>query len=308
MKANNKGFGLIELMVSILVASIIVTGLYSLLTSSVVSFGFSSASNKTSQSARQINNLFETLVMQSGFINYKRAYSYQGFQKRAGEVFGKEPEWEENQFVYIDSLDDSDELYIRFFGASYSDDIANTSASDEDADGFVFDCTGNTVSNRKEMYLRFYVNDYTSTSGDKGLFCQQYYIDEKGVVSGPVGPYLIDKSVASLRFLVSSNTSSVNSKGFFSAKAVNDGAGDAPKWKDVSMLKYGIVVAQGTGQKLAKTNSDRLNLPIFTQGEFGQLSNDMQYTIKSEDRAKMHRVITGNISLVNKICLGGSGC
>ena len=53
MKLNQKGFGLIELMISILVASIIVAGLYQMVTSSWLNFGISSATARSSKSARQ---------------------------------------------------------------------------------------------------------------------------------------------------------------------------------------------------------------------------------------------------------------
>ena len=55
--SNKKGFGLIELMISILVASIIVAGLYQMLTSSMLNFGISSATGRSGKSARQVDNL-----------------------------------------------------------------------------------------------------------------------------------------------------------------------------------------------------------------------------------------------------------
>lgn len=301
MMVKQKGFGLIELMISLLVSVIIMAGLYGLLTSSIVNFGFSKASSDAVDTAHRVDNFFNVLLFQAGFINFERAINAEGWAAGAvnlslsGVSF---PAWEADQFVYANN---NHSILIRYYGSSVDDDTTHHEGIDADAsNGFITDCGGVAVG-RETL-----VTAYFTVDPIRGLICQ-YNDHDRGVV--------LDASVRSLMFEFGStwDPKFANDDGFFTADEIN---GDAKlKWSHVDIVRYSFITSQPSNQRLIKSKQGTLrhfNMPDTkstassgAEGEAGSTGTapaktvDYSYTIPKDDRSNVHRVITGTIYLVN---------
>lgn len=299
MMVKQKGFGLIELMISLLVSVIIMAGLYGLLTSSIVNFGFSKASSDAVDTAHRVDNFFNVLLFQAGFINFERAINAEGWAAGAVNLSGVSfPAWEADQFVYANN---NHSILIRYYGSSVDDDTTHHEGIDADAsNGFITDCGGVAVG-RETLVTAFFTVDPT-----RGLICQ-YNDHDRGVV--------LDASVRSLMFEFGStwDPKFANDDGFFTADEIN---GDAKlKWSHVDIVRYSFITSQPSNQRLIKSKQGTLrhfNMPDTkstassgAEGEAGSTSTapaktvDYSYTIPKDDRSNVHRVITGTIYLVN---------
>lgn len=300
MIRENRGFNLIELMISILVASIIVAGLYSLMTSSVVNFGISKGSAVAGASARRVDSTFNDLLFQTGFMNYNRVRTYAYFHQRnnTNALFSG---WGENQVIRVqqDTNTDSngsDMLKIRFFGSSVEDNTHNGSGGGN-ADGYVFDCQGQPVPNTDEMELIFYVR---TNGNSKGLICRQMVIG-----SNTASDVVIDPNVIHMRVQVGTSIGgAVGQAGAQSAfyrvegnalKAISGSSSVVPDWKDINLLRYALVLSVPAGQKLVKRGAE---FPLFPDD-----TGTPKYTVLSTaaDANNVHRVINGSVQIINKL-------
>lgn len=307
MMIKQKGFGLIELMISLLVSVIIMAGLYGLLTSSIVNFGFSKASSDAVDTAHRVDNFFNVLLFQAGFINFERAINAEGWAAGPVNLSGDFPDWKADQFVYAD---DNNSILIRYYGSSVDDDTTHHVGIDADAsNGFITDCGGLAVG-RNTL-----VTAYFTVDKEKGLICQ-YNDRTKNKDTNPDDVEVeLDASVKSLMFEFGStwDPEFANDDGFFTAKEIN---GDAKlKWSHVDIVRYSFITSQPSNQRLIKSKQYTLrhfNMPDTkstagsgAEGEAGSTgtasanSVDYSYKIDDDDRSNVHRVITGTIYLVN---------
>ncbi len=295
MIRKNKGFNLIELMVSILIASIIISGMYSLLTSSIVNYGFSKGSAAAGASSRRINNTFNSLVFQTGYLNFNRVKNYGSFQ-----AYGQDdalPDikgWRENEVIRAERYSEGDSGYgdafkVRFYGSSVTDNLV--SSSNSDADGYVFDCKGQPVKSNQQMELLFKVTD-------EGLVCYQNDIEHN--TSTRVSEYtVIDPNVVHMTiqvgFALGKDITSGEADHLFYSVNHSGNIDSAPvfdPWTQVRVLRYALVTSQPTGQKVVK-RTPQLRL-------FPDASTPM-YTVTNEDGNNVHRVVNGTIQLVNRL-------
>ena len=304
MIIRNKGFNLIELMVSILVASIIVGGLYSLMTSSVVNFGFSKGSAVAGSSSRRIDVTFNALLFQTGFVNYLRVMQNPHFMQRQtnNALFEN---WVTDQVVAVQQdpnaeANGSDMLRIRFYGSSVADNV--TSGVGNAADGYVFDCIGQPVANNQEMELIFYVRS-------TGLNCRQNDISHPGHVQTTV----IDPNVSHMRIQVGTSVGgAVGQAGAKSSfyriadaaidSAVSGDDSNIPNWTEINLLRYALVLSVPSGKKMVKQRPEYVLFPDDTTVKY-QVPADAFAKEKnindSEDR--VHRVVNGNVQIINKL-------
>lgn len=300
---KQKGFGLIELMISLLVSVIIMAGLYGLLTSSIVNFGFSKASSDAVDTAHRVDNFFNVLLFQAGFINFERAINAEGWVAGAvnlpdaGVSF---PAWEADQFVYAE---DNNSILIRYYGSSVDDDTTHHEGIDADAsNGFITDCGGVAVG-RETLVTAYF------TANENGLICQ--YNDRTNNQDTNPDDIVLDASVRSLMFEFGStwDPKFANDDGFFTAGEINGSNGDL-KWSHVDIVRYSFITSQPSNQRLIKSRQDTLrhfNMPNSTvgSGEEGDAGTapannvDYNYQIPDNERSNVHRVITGTIYLVN---------
>ncbi len=303
MMVKQKGFGLIELMISLLVSVIIMAGLYGLLTSSIVNFGFSKASSDAVDTAHRVDNFFNVLLFQAGFINFERAINAEGWVAGAvnlpdaGVSF---PAWEADQFVYANN---NHSILIRYYGSSVDDDTTHHEGIDADAsNGFITDCGGVAVG-RETLVTAYF------TANENGLICQ--YNDRTNNQDTNPDDIVLDASVRSLMFEFGStwDPKFENDDGFFTAGEINGSNGNL-KWSHVDIVRYSFITSQPSNQRLIKSRQDTLrhfNMPNSTvgSGEEGDAGTapannvDYNYQIPDNERSNVHRVITGTIYLVN---------
>lgn len=303
MMVKQKGFGLIELMISLLVSVIVMVGLYGLLTSSIVNFGFSKASSDAVDTAHRVDNFFNVLLFQAGFINFERAINAEGWAAGAVNLPGFKDSWEADQFVYAE---DNNSILIRYYGSSVDDDTTHHVGIEADeSNGFITDCGGLSVG-RETLVTAFF------TVNGNGLNCQY---NDRTNNQDVVQNVVLDASVRSLMFEFGStwDPKFANDDGFFTADEIN---GDAKlKWSHVDIVRYSFITSQPSNQRLIKSKQGTLrhfNMPDTkstassgAEGEAGSTGTapaktvDYSYTIPKDDRSNVHRVITGTIYLVN---------
>lgn len=300
MMVKQKGFGLIELMISLLVSVIIMAGLYGLLTSSIVNFGFSKASSDAVDTAHRVDNFFNVLLFQAGFINFERAINAEGWAAGAVNLPGNfnDYSWEADQFVYAE---DNNSILIRYYGSSVDDDTTHHVGIEADeSNGFITDCGGLAVG-RETLVTAFF------TVNGNGLNCQY---NDRTNNQDVVQIVVLDASVRSLMFEFGStwDPKFANDDGFFTAEEIN---GDANlKWSHVDIVRYSFITSQPSNQRLIESRQDTLrhfNMPNSTvgSGEGGDAGTapannvDYNYQIPDNERSNVHRVITGTIYLVN---------
>lgn len=314
MMVKQKGFGLIELMISLLVSVIIMAGLYGLLTSSIVNFGFSKASSDAVDTAHRVDNFFNVLLFQAGFINFERAINAEGWAAGAVNLPGvrSEDSWEADQFVYAE---DNNSILIRYYGSSVDDDTTHHGAIEADeSNGFITDCGGVAVG-RETLVTAYF------TANENGLICQ-YNDHDRTNNKDTEKDVVLDASVRSLMFEFGStwDPKFANDDGFFTADEINGNA--KLKWSHVDIVRYSFITSQPSNQRLIKSKQDTLrhfnmpdtkfNMPdtksTASSGAEGEAEStdtapaktvDYSYTIPKDDRSNVHRVITGTIYLVN---------
>jgi prepilin-type N-terminal cleavage/methylation domain-containing protein len=295
---KNKGFGLIELMISILIASIIVTGLYSLLTSSVVNYGFSTASSGAAKTSRQVGNIFNTLISQAGFMGYKKVQANATHPRRDSQfqgngAYGANPNWAQDQIIM--GSNDGQRLKIRFYGSSIEDDLIG--AGTRQANGYVLDCRGIGVPNDVQLELEFFVD------ANNGLVCSQNILvggnanfDDQFV---PGDQFVIDSTVKRLEILYGASVPGMNNTGYWRAAAINVAGG--PNWNNVTNIRYALVTSVDTGQRVVRTAANNNQLIIFTPNEFiDNNNNNIVYNIPNTELNFVHRVMKGDISILNQ--------
>lgn len=300
MMVKQKGFGLIELMISLLVSVIIMAGLYGLLTSSIVNFGFSKASSDAVDTAHRVDNFFNVLLFQAGFINFERAINAEGWAAGAVNLSGF-PAWEADQFVYANN---NHSILIRYYGSSVDDDTTHHEGIDADAsNGFITDCGGVAVG-RETLVTAYFTVDPT-----RGLICQ-YNDHDRTNNEDTEKDVVLDASVRSLMFEFGStwDPKFANDDGFFTAGEINGSRGNL-KWSHVDIVRYSFITSQPSNQRLIESRQDTLrhfNMPNSTgSGEEGDAGTapannvDYNYKIPDNERSNVHRVITGTIYLVN---------
>ena len=305
MMVKQKGFGLIELMISLLVSVIIMAGLYGLLTSSIVNFGFSKASSDAVDTAHRVDNFFNVLLFQAGFINFERAINAEGWAAGtvnlpgAGVTFEADEAWKADQFVYANN---NNSILIRYYGSSVDDDTTHHEGIDADAsNGFITDCGGVAVG-RETLVTAYF------TANENGLICQY---NDRTNNKDTKNDVVLDASVRSLMFEFGStwDPKFANDDGFFTAGEINGSNGDL-KWSHVDIVRYSFITSQPSNQRLIRSRQDTLrhfNMPNSTvgSGEGGDAGTapannvDYNYQIPDNERSNVHRVITGTIYLVN---------
>lgn len=305
MMVKQKGFGLIELMISLLVSVIIMAGLYGLLTSSIVNFGFSKASSDAVDTAHRVDNFFNVLLFQAGFINFERAINAEGWAAGAVNLSGF-PAWEADQFVYADN---NNSILIRYYGSSVDDDTTHHVGIDADAsNGFITDCGGVAVG-RETLVTAYF------TANENGLICQY---NDRTNNKDTKKDVVLDASVRSLMFEFGStwDPKFANDDGFFTAGEINGSRGEL-KWSHVDIVRYSFITSQPSNQRLIESRQPTLwhfNMPDTkstagsgAEGEAGSTGTapakaknvDYSYPIPEDDSSNVHRVITGTIYLVN---------
>ena len=197
-----------------------------MLSSSQQTYALSQANGQLTESGRRVNLLLQNTLAQAGFINYQRLRLERTLPVEA--VASPAISWSAEQAVYGENdligsstaLDDTDVLLLRFYGSSTKDN--DDGGSDTTADGFLFDCSGNAISNQTLVTISLYVNP------DEELVCA----DDQGHTQ------VLASGVESLQFRFLPDTTGAS---FVAASSISD-------WTGVIAVEYAFLASTASGQ------------------------------------------------------------
>ncbi len=268
---HRQGFSLIELLISMLVASIIIMGVYNFLTSSHRSFTFTKANDNVNRAMMISNRTMSNFMKLAGFRNYRRVIDNLTFTKKTVKFAdGISNTFPVNTFIMGDATNlappvidaqPNDILYIRYFGSSIDDDLSEKINEPDDAKFIsnrrMYDCNGEFLTRMDEVFLKFMVDT-------DGLVCFQvkHTYDKSGAFKETVSPKVIlNPNVVSILFGFRVDGDPT----FYLAGDVKNADVDSSivmqstnKFELVNALRYGILVRENTHQKMTTTSGDKV--------------------------------------------------
>jgi prepilin-type N-terminal cleavage/methylation domain-containing protein len=273
---KKNGFSMIEMLISLVVASIIIIGIYSFLTSSQRSFTLVQANDGVNRSMQGANRNINDYIKMAGFRNYARIIDQATFPKGDYE-FDEDISFKRNSFVSAKQADTSSpniDLYLRYYGSSIYDDLApqyvEENAKLDRSNQRMFDCNGDPLSRKQLAVVRLYVD------GDNGLFCQQKIINTDDG-SESAATVLINPNVKYMMFAFRTD----DSADFLLPSEMND-----DDYVKVNAIRYGFIVRQSTHQKANSIKANALQYHVL-----GMTGNDDLVEIPKEiegDNSALH--------------------
>ena len=273
---KKNGFSMIEMLISLVVASIIIIGIYSFLTSSQRSFTLVQANDGVNRSMQGANRNINDYIKMAGFRNYARIIDQATFPKGDYE-FDEDISFKRNSFVSAKQADTSSpniDLYLRYYGSSIYDDLApqyvEENAELDRSNQRMFDCNGDPLSRKQLAVVRLYVD------GDNGLFCQQKIINTDDG-SESAATVLINPNVKYMMFAFRTD----DSADFLLPSEMND-----DDYVKVNAIRYGFIVRQSTHQKANSIKANALQYHVL-----GMTGNDDLVEIPKEiegDNSALH--------------------
>ena len=276
---KKNGFSMIEMLISLVVASIIIIGIYSFLTSSQRSFTLVQANDGVNRSMQGANRNINDYIKMAGFRNYARIIDQATFPKGDYE-FDEDISFKRNSFVSAKQADTSSpniDLYLRYYGSSIYDDLApqyvEENANLDRSNQRMFDCNGKFLNRKELAVVRLYVD------GDNGLFCQQKIIntDDGSERDDRPDTVLINPNVKYMMFAFRTD----DSADFLLPSEMND-----DDYVKVNAIRYGFIVRQSTHQKANSIEANALQYHVL-----GMTGNDDLVEIPKEiegDNSALH--------------------
>ena len=276
---KKNGFSMIEMLISLVVASIIIIGIYSFLTSSQRSFTLVQANDGVNRSMQGANRNINDYIKMAGFRNYARIIDQATFPKGDYE-FDEDISFKRNSFVSAKQADTSSpniDLYLRYYGSSIYDDLApqyvEENAELDRSNQRMFDCNGKFLNRKELAVVRLYVD------GDNGLFCQQKIIntDDGSERDDRPDTVLINPNVKYMMFAFRTD----DSADFLLPSEMND-----DDYVKVNAIRYGFIVRQSTHQKANSIEANALQYHVL-----GMTGNDDLVEIPKEiegDNSALH--------------------
>lgn len=260
--SKQKGFNLIEIMVALVVAMIIISGIYKFLTNSQRSYTLVQANDGVNKSMQVSNRMLTNYMRMAGFRNYRRVLTGVTFPRRNNVTFNDGLSVNLDRNVFIQGGENpnppsalvfpNDSLYLRYFGSSIEDDLNEVGGKmAQDSNQRMYDCAGNFIENTQEVVLRFYVGE------DFGLYCRQVVYDTENPAAGATatGPFLIDPNVVAIRFAYR-----VDGDDTFKVAVQADGSSastvNPDNYDKVNSVRYGLLVKRSSNQKITKIDGD----------------------------------------------------
>lgn len=276
---KKNGFSMIEMLISLVVASIIIIGIYSFLTSSQRSFTLVQANDGVNRSMQGANRNINDYIKMAGFRNYARIIDQATFPK-GDYKFNEDISFKRNSFVSAKQADTSSpniDLYLRYYGSSIYDDLApqyvEENAELDRSNQRMFDCNGIFLTRKELAVVRLYVD------GDNGLFCQQKIIntDDGSERDDRPDTVLINPNVKYMMFAFRTD----DSADFLLPSEMND-----DDYVKVNAIRYGFIVRQSTHQKANSIKANALQYHVL-----GMTGNDDLVEIPKEiegDNSALH--------------------
>ena len=217
------GFSLIELMIALVLGLLLLTGLYSVLGSNQLTYTAVNSSMRLTERGQQVLTLLRNQIQQSGFRNYTIVGNGKVFEADATNGFSKDQIiYGLNALTSADRLANTDEIRLRFYGASVS------SGSPATADNTIFDCTGEGISQNATSAAPAVVKLYVSQNNE--LMCWDSIHNAAQVMANNV-------ENLQFRYMTTSDTSFVN--------AASVAAGT---WSNVTRIEFGFVLTESAAQ------------------------------------------------------------
>lgn len=254
-----RGFGLVEIMISIVLGLFLVAGLYTMLVSSQQSYSLGRANSGLSNSGQRVTQLIWNQLHQAGFVNYQRRLLNLPLPGNAA--------WAQNQSVRGENdltvtgvKTDTDRLTLRYRGSSVGDNDPASSAV-MTADERMFDCIGNPVASTQLVEVVLYVNT------NNELICD----DNQNA------PVVLERNIESLQFRYRLLD---DLQPFVTAADITS----ATDWTNVVAVEFSLLSASPSGQSVKALQRDYILL-------------DKTVT-KAADK-NLRQVLTGSITLKN---------
>ncbi len=291
---KNTGFSMIELLISMVVASIIIIGVYSFLTSSQRSFTMVQANDGMNRSMQMTNRNITDYLKMAGFRNYHMVVKGATF-KEATYDFGSgasDVHFANNSYIAADGTDGSKkhEIFLRYYGSSIDDDLnINDRKFDENKESNrrMFDCAGNFLNRDQLAVIHLYIDDSVT---HPGLMCQQIIVDvstPSNPVAGKVETFLVNPDVRFMMFAFRSDDRSQ----FFLPFEMDSYSKDVVKnYTTVNSIRYGFIIQQSTYQKATSIKGNTLEYHLL-----GMDDAKDKVTIPSTDDSThdMYNLISG---------------
>lgn len=308
------GFSMIEMLISMVVASIVIMGVYSFLTSSQRSFTIVQANDSANRSMQLSNRSINDFIKMAGFRNYRRVVDYVFFPTNEMSVGpdGKKVKFasSENASVQAKSFVDIQEsvsgskrhdLFLRYYGSNIDDDLNYTVDSDKTnrTNNRIYDCNGEFRKSDELVVVDLYIDP------ELGLMCAHsiYRAHDKNLAAIDTAPFktakvVLDPNVTAMmfsarydgdpRFFIPGEEPSDNSKATFTRDLIN-------------AVRYGFVVAQETHQKVQHLESDLVfHLLGYDDGDDLATRNEFK-KVGSSDEHTIYNLVSGVAYMRNTI-------
>ncbi len=201
------GFSLVELMIALTLGSLLVLGLYSMLSSQRLTYSMTQANGSLTERTQRDSNFIKSMVNQAGYMDYT---------SMRDSLLGNTPfiasgSWLKGQVVRADNnlttagfKSGSDRLQLRFLG-----------------DGsLVFNCAGGTVPAQSLWNVSLYVD------GDEQLIC-----------ADANGNTVLDQGVETLQLQFSNPAAP-------SSQLRADQVSSSALWLTINRLSYGLLLTE----------------------------------------------------------------
>ncbi len=304
---KRSGFSMIELLISLLVATIIIMGVYRFLTGSHRSYTFTKANDNVNRSMMISNRTMSNYMKLAGFRNYRRVIDDITFKRETVRFGDIDVVFPVNTFIMGRNTElvppavlavPNDILYIRYFGSSVDDDLSEivnvpSNVARDTPNNRMYDCQGNYLNRMQEAFLRF------SVDAANGLTCRQVIrtFDEDGGFDDQMSDLVsLNPNVISIlfgfridgdsRFYLSEEVTTAENKSGVKPMSKNN-------YELVNALRYGILVRQDTHQKMTTSVSEQ------TFHMLGFEDNDDVATIESND-SDIYQLVSGILFMRNR--------
>lgn len=304
------GFSMIEMLISMVVASIVIMGVYSFLTSSQRSFTIVQANDSANRSMQLSNRSINDYFKMAGFRNYRRVVDYVFFPTetlKVGEsekavTFGKgeTTNVQAKTFVEIQNSAKNSkrhDIFLRFYGSSIDDDL-NYTTHNEVTNRRIYDCRGDFRTNKELVVINLYIDD------SLGLVCEHtvYEMDANNVSTiqrvADRARVVLDPNITVMmfsarydgdpRFFIPGEEPSDNSSATFTRDLIN-------------AIRYGFVVAQESHQKIQHLESDLEFHLLGFDDDADHVDSDTFAKDGSNDEHTIYNLVSGVAYMRNTI-------
>lgn len=297
------GFSMIEMLISMVVASIVIIGVYSFLSSSQRSFNLVQANDGMNRNMLIANRNVVDFIHMAGFRNYRRVVDRITFPK-AKYTFdnydGGDVTFAYNSFVTASNLESGtsthkrNHLFIRYYGSSIDDDM-NYDVEEIQSNGRMFDCSGTFLSREELAIVHLFVDN-------SGLHCQHIVNNEvKG--TSRTDTVLINPNVTDMMFAFRSDGQvEFNLVGDMDSSSANE----LENYSLVNAIRYGFITRQETHQRVMQIASSGGGLVYHILGmdnssESSNMESDKIEIPRTDDsRHDIYNLVSGVVYARNR--------